>query len=116
MNGDELSLDSALRLLSHTHRRALVDCLDEHDEPIAVADAAADVAEMGTTASKHDLSTEDVDQVYVALYHTHVPKLRDDGIVAYDQNRETIRLTERGQQLATVLRSLSEETGRPAIT
>lgn len=116
MADDELTLDSALRLLSHAHRRALVDCLDGHDEPIAVADAAADVAEKAATDSKRHLSAEVVHQVYLTLYHTHVPKLSDDGIVEYNRNRETIRLTERGQQLATILRSLSEQPDRPMIT
>lgn len=100
MGSDELPLDSALRLLSHAHRRALVGCLDDHEDPLALADAAEDVAAQESGEPIPELSPEDVERVYLALYHSHVPKLSEDDIVAYDRERDTVALTDRGQQLA----------------
>lgn len=116
MGSDDLPLECALRLLSHTHRRALVGCLAEHEEPVALADAAADVAARETGEPIPDLSPEDVERIHLALHHSHVPKLSEEGIVVYDRERDTIVLTDRGQQLVAFRRYFSGESDLPTVT
>lgn len=116
MDTDTLTLDSALRLLSHTRRRALVKCLDEYDEPLALADAAKYVAESEFGTPSHELSGKTVKRVYITLYHAHVPKLRTESLVTHDQDRELIALTDRGEQLAAYLHHFSDDMDRPMVT
>lgn len=91
------------RLLSHTHRRALIDCLDEHAVSLTLADAAEEVVRRIDDRPLRDIPAEEVKQVYMALYHTHVPKLTERNVVRYEQERDVLTLTDRGEQLATTL-------------
>lgn len=59
-----------------------------------LADLAEEVARMESDASTiADIPAEDVKSVYMALYHTHVPKMADANVVTYDQETDSVRLT-----------------------
>lgn len=88
--------------MSHVHRRALVDCLGDREEGIAMADAAAEVAARNLDRSVAESSHETITDVYAALHHCHVPRLVDEGIVAHDRDRNVVSLTARGRELAAV--------------
>ena len=94
------SRTGAYRLVSHAYRHALVECLDGRDGGIALADAAADVAARNLDGGDGVPCHDDRLDVYAALHHSHVPRLADAGIVAYDRDRNVVSLTERGRAVA----------------
>lgn len=101
--GEPLALETAFTLLSHSTRRGLLECLTEYDETLALADVSEEVAAALEDKRVRDIHAEVVKQVYMALYHSHIPKLGDHGIVTYDQEHDLVALTERGHQLAESL-------------
>lgn len=102
MTNERISQDVAYRLLSHVYRRALLECLDRHDAPVSMADAAADVARACNETPVSDVSDEELERIYLSLHHSHVPRLADRGAVSYDRDRKVVTLTERGERIITV--------------
>lgn len=76
--------------LANERRRAALAVLREAEAPLALADLAADLVarERASTAPDH----EAVQRCYVSLYHRHVPKLVDAGLVEFDADRRTVAL------------------------
>ena len=77
----ELPSDDAFRLLSEERRRYLVAELQGFDEPVSLADLAADIA-TAETGTRRGLDDEESQQVYQSLRYVHVPLLEDHGVVA----------------------------------
>ena len=104
---ERITTDTVFRLLSHAYRRALLDCLDDHGVPIAVADAAEAVAASNSTQSLDEIAAADVERVYVALHHVHVPMLAEAGVLEYDQDRNVVELTDLGADVVRVQNRVS---------
>lgn len=102
MTNEGVSQDVALRLLSHAYRRALLECLDRHDAPVSLADAAADVARKCKGKPAPDISDAEIERINLSLHHSHVPRLAARDAVAYDRDRKTVTLTERGERVIAV--------------
>ncbi|WP_449271945.1 DUF7344 domain-containing protein [Haloterrigena gelatinilytica] len=49
----------------------------------------------------------DPEAVHMSLYHSHVPRLDEWNLVSYDQERDAIALTDRGEKFALVQTQLS---------
>ena len=77
-------------VLSERRRRHVLRCLQEYDESMTLADVADEVAvrELGKRIT--DISAETVMEIYLSLYHSHVPKLTAAGLVEYDQERDLV--------------------------
>lgn len=86
------ALDTIFDLLSSPRRRHVLRCLDEYDDPLALADLADEVAVREYDRPLTETSPEEVKRIYVSLYHTHVPKLEDAGVVEYNQERDLVSL------------------------
>lgn len=83
------SLDSTLRALASRRRRLTLRCLMEHRE-LALPDLAELVAERESGEPLSALSPERACRVYFSLYHTHLPKLENAGLVRYDQEEDYV--------------------------
>lgn len=62
-------------------------------------------------AFEHDIPASAVtahqrDQVYLSLYHTHVPKLVEDDVLTFDPAAETIAAAERTDQVLAALEGI----------
>lgn len=79
--------------LSRSRRRYVLHCLHNAGQPLALADVAEEVAEMETEAQS-ELDDELVKDVYMMLYHAHIPKLDDADLVEYNQERDEVKLIE----------------------
>lgn len=44
--------------------------------------------------------------MYVSLYHAHVPKLVDEGVITFDDATETITAAENAAQVLTALEGM----------
>lgn len=97
---DQLSTDTVLELLAHPLRRELVSCLRTYEEPLTVADTADEIA-IATNGGipLTEIAPETVAEIYMELYHTHIPRLADHEVVRYDQERDLVALSEKADQL-----------------
>lgn len=56
--------------------------------------------------SERAVTDEQRERVYVSLYHTHVPKLVDEGVVAFDESARTITWAEHTEQVLRALEGI----------
>lgn len=73
-------------------RRAVLAVLEGAAAPLALADLAAELVEREQGPSPRVPDHEAIQRCYVSLYHRHVPKLVEAGLVAFDDDRRTVAL------------------------
>lgn len=93
-----LSLSAVFHLLSHPHRRGLIQSLHQSDVSLALADAAEEVVRWSTDNPNGEIPQQQIEETHLELYHRHVPILTEGGFVTIEDD-ETLRLTEKGEQL-----------------
>lgn len=93
----EISQDTVFDVLGDGMRRRLLGCLAEHGGSISLPDAAQRVTAAACGDPIAELNPEEVRRIYLELYHTHVPKLVEAGVVHYSQVDDQIELTEVGE-------------------
>lgn len=88
------TLDSLLDALTDQRRRFALRCLSEYDTPMTLADLADEVAVREQERPLSEIPADDVMQVYLSLYHAHVPKLVDAGVAEYSQEQDMVDFEE----------------------
>lgn len=96
-------------LLADNRRRYALQYLLENETPIAVADLADEVAARESDISVRAISAEEARRIHSSLWHSHVPKLLDAGIVDCNRDRRTVTLAENDEQLESYLRRVTAE-------
>lgn len=92
---EPIDTDEIFELLANERRRMLLTCLQDHDPPLALADVAQELAVREYDVPLDEIPAEAVENLYMALYHSHIPKLNAYGVVAHDQEEDIVALTER---------------------
>lgn len=90
---DALTLDKLCDALANQRRRDILQCLTEHQTPMALADLADEIATQEQETLLPDIPAEAVKRVYMSLYHTHIPKLANANIVEYSQDQDEVVLS-----------------------
>lgn len=103
-----LSEETIFQLLSHSHRLALLDCLNKYDETLTLADLSEEVASEMVEEPLEEIDAESVKEVYISLYHSHIPRLEAHNIVQYDHEQDLVTLDFRGDQLVTYMNKINE--------
>ncbi|NHN46684.1 hypothetical protein G9464_03620 [Halostella sp. JP-L12] len=99
---DPPSPDRMIPLIADERRRHALRCLLEHDA-LPLADLADEVAVRERGAPIGEIPAEDVKNVYMSLYHSHVPKLDEANVVTYDQETDAVALDEHADLVARYL-------------
>lgn len=105
----ESRLDALFGVLSDRRRRIALRCLVAYDSPMTLADLADEVAVREQETPLTQIPADDVMQVYLSLYHAHVPKLADAGVVEYSQEQDLVRLTEEPDRVRDLLDAAPSE-------
>ena len=105
---DQPSSDGVIRLLADERRRHALRCLLEHDA-LPLADLADEVAVRERGEPIGEIPAEDVKDVYMSLYHSHVPKLAEANVVAYDQDTDAVALDEHADLAGRYLDAFLDE-------
>jgi hypothetical protein len=92
-------IDEIFESLTHPRRRYAIRCLEDYGKSMALADLADEIAAWENDAPLTEVSAEEVKQIYLSLYHKHVPKLDSAGVVRYEQERDMVQLTDDTAQL-----------------
>jgi hypothetical protein len=90
-----MTFDELFDVFANERRRIALYCLDARRREVGLAELADAVArvERGIDDGKSaHFSDEDVQSVYLDLYHNHVPKMEDYGIVEFDPASGIVRL------------------------
>lgn len=97
-----LGLDHVYSALSHPRRRYLMYALAENSE-WTLNDLATKLVAWEEGIDEAAVEPHQRDQRYVSLYHTHVPKLVEEGVIEYDHDAETIARGNHAEQVFAVL-------------
>ncbi|MFC6826294.1 DUF7344 domain-containing protein [Halopelagius fulvigenes] len=101
-------LDSLFDVLTDQRRRFALRCLSEYDTPMTLADLADEVAVREQEQPLTEIPAEDVMQVYLSLYHAHIPKLVDVGVAEYSQEQDLVYYEE-SHRIERILDSLAAD-------
>lgn len=81
--------DEIFHLLQSQRRRLVLRYLTEHGAS-EMREVAEQVAAWENDTTVAGLTSDARQRVYIALYQSHLPKLDENGVIEYDQNRGTI--------------------------
>lgn len=99
----DFDADVLFDALSESRRRFVLSCLQEYATPMALGDIADELAVREHEVAITDIPAEEVTSIYISLYHCHIPKMADLGIVEYSQDRDAVTLTEKGSELISMV-------------
>lgn len=91
----DISREEIFDVLSNGRRQCIVHYLKRYQDagPVALGDLVEYVAAWEADVPIADLDPVRRKRVYNALRQTHLPKLEDAGLIAWDQDRNHIELT-----------------------
>jgi DNA-binding transcriptional ArsR family regulator len=98
----ELTQDVLFDILSSARRRFVLHVLNAEGE-LELTELAEHVAARENEVDVEDLTKQERKRVYVSLYQTHVPKLRDAGLVDYDEETQVVSLRADANDVARYL-------------
>lgn len=91
--GDSRGLTDAFRVLQNRRRRYVLRCLKTSETPMALADLADELVRWETDASPS--AVQDVrERLYTSLYHCHLPKLANKGLIEFDTDQNLVSSSE----------------------
>lgn len=100
-----LSADVAFDLLSNARRRYVIRRLDREPAGIELGELSTELAAWENNIDEDNITPQQRKRTYVSLYQTHIPKLEDAGIVAYDIDTGFVRPTNNLEEVLLYLES-----------
>lgn len=85
-----LSVETLFDVLESSHRRFVLSNLSNSPPPVKIDDLAERIASAEAGAAVADASSEMVNEIEILLYHVHLPKMADVGLVTYDSSEGTV--------------------------
>lgn len=101
--------DVAFELLASKPRRLVLSYLFEENRSATREELAYAVAERSTDAPLDGIPQDVLEDIHIALFHVHLPKLEDEGVVSWDMYVDDVALTARADELKPVLRTVSRQ-------
>lgn len=84
-------VDDVVDCLIHEHRQLVLETLATTDGPVALSELAHEIATR-ETAHGPGGSTE---EMRISLYHIHLPKLAEAGLIEFDREHDVVRSQDR---------------------
>ncbi len=103
-----LAKDDVFHVLQNERRRLVLRCLAGVEGPVQMRDIADQVTAWENDTSVSQITSDQRQRVYIALYQSHLPKLDKLGLINYNQSRgivEPRKLTEE----ATIYLNLDDD-------
>lgn len=98
-------LDSIAAVLSSGRRKRTLAALTSTDCALTLDKLAGDVADGAVVRGPAD--GRSIDRVKISLYHHHIPKLEDHGLVESESGRGPFRLTALGVECLEIVEQLA---------
>ena len=103
----DIETDTLHEILADRRRRYSLARLHEAVTPMHLGDLAEEIAAWERDHSQID-DPGTAGKIHQSLYHIHVAKMADAGLVNYDGMRDTVQLADEGHVLAAHLAPASE--------
>lgn len=97
--GPELTQTEAFDILSNDRRRHALHYLLSREDGTQIGELSRQIAAWENSESLDEVTADERRRVYVSLHQTHLPRMDEAGILHYENSRDTIELTERGESL-----------------
>lgn len=85
---EPLTVDTVADILSDSHRRIVLYRLREEDGVVPISELVDAILANETEGAR--------DRVHMGLWHQHLPKLDDTGIVEFDRDAKEVQLVRSG--------------------
>lgn len=95
----ELPKDDLFHLLSNRRRRDALAYLAANENPVDMRDLAERIAAWEHDTTVENLTSDQRQRVYIALYQAHLPKLDEYGVIDYNRPRGVVKRLPRARQL-----------------
>lgn len=106
-NGDRarvvLELDDVFEALGHARRRYLLYTLVQGNSEETLPEMATKIVAWEQEKPVSEVTEEERRQVQASLYHSHVPKLADLGVLTYRQDENIVVQAQNTAQVQAVL-------------
>lgn len=100
-------------VLASPHRQVILALLSNRMRPIREHDLATEVAAWEQDVLLLEVAEEERHRIRSALYHSHLPKLEDAGLIEWDTDRNTVAPTDhptfQKPEIETIIREQREE-------
>lgn len=109
-----LSKDDTFHILQNERRRRVLQYLSDTEGAVDMRDIAEQVAAWEHDTTVQQLTSDQRQRVYIALYQSHLPKLADFGLITYNRSRGVVERTPLADQIAWYLdeeNATEERTG-----
>lgn len=110
MTDDPLSVSETIDCIAHERRRRLLSVLHDRGTAVFLPDLAEAVAGWEHDDAGDPVPPGKVKRVYMSLYHRHVPLLAEYDVVSYDQEPDTLRATDRADQVLEIMERIDDGT------
>lgn len=100
--GTSIDRDGVLGALSNERRRQVLRVLRSTDGSMSLTELAVELAWEEREAWSGELRTKRFDRIRASLYHRHLPKLTDAGLVEFSPDRELVALSEDAEGIASL--------------
>lgn len=88
--GDARSLDALFEALADARRRTVLDVLSHQYQEIRTETLAREVAASETGTAEREVTVAETEQRLVSLRHNHLPRLREAGLIEYEDDEQTV--------------------------
>ena len=99
---EALELQPVYEALAHPRRRYLVYTLSE-DTEWTLDELAMKLASWETDTTESNIASLTQQEMYVSIYHAHIPKLVDLDVIEFDEDSETVTPDENAPQVLSML-------------
>ena len=106
MVGSPTEFDTLLELCQEHHRRIVLAVLAGEKRSLTVNDLTKTIIKHNHHTPLREISKEESRQIRMELYHVHIPKLEDQSLVEYDQERQLVEPTPQFDQLQPQLSAI----------
>lgn len=108
-SGPELTQTEAFDILSSDRRRHTLHFLLSHKDGAEIGELSRQIAAWENGESVDQVTADQRRRVYVSLHQTHLPRMDEAGILRYENSRDTIELTERGESLRVYMEVVEDD-------
>ncbi|ESP90133.1 DUF7344 domain-containing protein [Candidatus Halobonum tyrrellensis] len=108
-----LADETVFESLSHPHRRYICYALAKNPE-WSLVDLATELTALENDVAPETVTDPEKEQMYIELYHSHVPKLVDLGVVAFDEVSERVSAGANADRVLAALKGVSAERSQPS--
>ena len=106
MSGESIAFDSVLDLCRDQHRRIVLGVLTAEGRSLTLDDLTKTILKYNHQTPITEVSAEVLTGVRISLYHRHLPKLAEAGLIEFDPERRLVAPTTRLEQLEPTLATI----------